>query len=62
MVGKSKSAHAKMNRHDAGVVHFQGHVLRLAAVHFRPTTRFAYCTVTLRTPWVTAMTAAITNE
>ncbi len=27
---------------------------------FRPTTRFAYCTVILRTPCVTAMTAAIT--
>ena len=27
---------------------------------FRPTTRLAYCTVILRTPCVTAMTAAIT--
>ena len=27
---------------------------------FRPTTRFAYCTVIFRTPCVTAMTAAIT--
>src|SRR5207253_2926651 len=26
----------------------------------RPTTRFAYCTVTLRTPWVIAITAAMT--
>ena len=29
---------------------------------FRPTTRFAYCTVILRTPCVTAITAAITRN
>src|SRR5436853_330656 len=29
---------------------------------FRPTTRFAYCTVILRTPWVIAMTPAITKN